>query len=166
MLQELLTSVRWYHVLVDIPPWSNMIMDREFQSFNPYSLWSPRPHCYLPIIPSNLSWFHFQRSLIHTLFFQTDSRVEEWPMVKSPLPTLGLCLSYVVFVKVIGPRLMKNREPFNIRWLMITYNLVMVAVSTYIFWMLGIYGWFGKYNYLCQPVDYSNSEDAIGVSIK
>lgn len=118
---------------------------------------------HLDLIPLILTRFHFHWSLISCN--PTDARVEEWPMVKSPLPTLGLCLSYVVFVKVIGPRLMKNREPFNIRWLMITYNLVMVAVSTYIFWMLGVYGWFGKYNYLCQPVDYSNSEDAIGVSI-
>lgn len=86
-------------------------------------------------------------------------------MVKSPLPTIGICLCYVGFVKVLGPQLMKNREPFNIRWLMVAYNFIMVGVSTYLFWKLGVHGWFGKYDYRCQPVDYTDSEDAIGVSI-
>ena len=87
-------------------------------------------------------------------------------MVRSPLPTLAMCLTYAAVVKVIGPRLMKHREPFNIRGLMVFYNLSMVVVSTWIWWKLGKYGWFGKYNYCCQPVDYSDSEDAIGVSMR
>lgn len=94
----------------------------------------------------------------------TDKRVEDWPLVRSPVPTLALCLSYVTFVKLLGPWLMRDRKPFSIRWLMVAYNLTMVVVSTWIFVMLGVYGWFGKYNYCCQPVDYSNSRDAIGVS--
>ncbi|KAI1280910.1 putative protein for very long chain fatty acid elongation [Halotydeus destructor] len=93
-----------------------------------------------------------------------DERVREWPMVRSPLPTIGLCLSYVMFVKVIGPYLMRDRKPFDIRWLMVAYNFLMVGVSTYLFYKLGVHGWFGKYNYRCQPVDYSDSEDAIGMA--
>lgn len=85
-------------------------------------------------------------------------------MVRSPLPTLLLCLSYVLTVKFIGPKFMKNREPLNIRWLMVSYNLIMVFVSTWIFVKLGQHGWFGKYNYRCQPVDYSGSDDATGMA--
>jgi len=96
--------------------------------------------------------------------FIQDDRVKDWPMVRNPLPTIGLCLSYVAFVKVIGPHLMKNRKPFDIRWLMVAYNFSMVGVSTYLFWKLGIHGWFGKYDYRCQPVDYSDSDDAIGMA--
>ncbi|KAI1280912.1 putative protein for very long chain fatty acid elongation [Halotydeus destructor] len=93
-----------------------------------------------------------------------DVRVKDWPLVQSPLPTISFCLSYVLFVKVIGPRWMKGKEPLNIRWLMVAYNFVMVAVSIWLFWKLGIHGWFGKYDYRCQPVDYSGSEDAINMA--
>lgn len=93
-----------------------------------------------------------------------DARVKDWPLVQSPFPTLFICLSYAYFVKVIGPFLMKNREPLNIRWLMVTYNLFMVALSTWLFCNLGVYGWFGKYDYRCQPVDYSDSPEAMGMA--
>lgn len=83
--------------------------------------------------------------------------------MSSPFPTLGICLSYVLIVKVIGPKFMENREPFNLRKLMIAYNFIMVYVSFVLFYKLGKHGWFGKYNYKCQPVDYSDSEDAIGM---
>lgn len=68
-------------------------------------------------------------------------------------------------MKKLGPHWMRNREPFDIRWLMVAYNSLMVMVSCYLTWKLGVHGWFGKYNYRCQPVDYSDSEDAIGVRI-
>jgi elongation of very long chain fatty acids protein 7 len=84
--------------------------------------------------------------------------------MQSPWPTIGICLSYVYLVKYLGPALMKDREPYNIRYLMAFYNFAMVLISVYIFLKLGFYGWFGKYNYKCQPVDYSNSIEAIGVS--
>lgn len=83
--------------------------------------------------------------------------------MSSPFPTIAICLTYVLMVKVILPAYMKNREPFDLRWIMVAYNFIMVYVSFILFYKLGIHGWFGKYNYKCQPVDYSNSEDAIGM---
>ena len=94
----------------------------------------------------------------------SDPRVANWPLMQSPWPTVGICLSYVYLVKYLGPKLMKERPPYNIRFFMVLYNFSMVLVSVYIFLKLGFYGWFGKYNYKCQPVDYSNSIEAIGVS--
>lgn len=99
-----------------------------------------------------------------TLVGKGDERVQDWPMVQNPIPTIGLCLCYVGFVKYLGPHLMKDREPLNIRWLMVAYNFIMVIVSTYLFYKLGVHGWFGKYNYCCQPVDYTDSDDAIGMA--
>lgn len=93
-----------------------------------------------------------------------DPRVKDWPLVQSPFPTLGICLSYAFFVKVIGPRIMRDRQPLNIRWIMCVYNLFMVGLSSWLFFRLGIYGWFGKYDYRCQPVDYSSSEEALGMA--
>ncbi|CAL1268630.1 unnamed protein product [Larinioides sclopetarius] len=100
----------------------------------------------------------------HT-FENADPRVADWPMMHSPFPTLIICLSYVYIVKYLGPSLMKNREPLDIRWLMAIYNFSMVIFSFLIFYYFGVYGWFGSYSWKCQPVDYSNSPEAIGVRI-
>ena len=32
----------------------------------------------------------------------------------------------------VGPRLMKNREPFDLKYILITYNFSLVALSVYI----------------------------------
>ena len=46
---------------------------------------------------------------------QRDMRVDSFIMMKSILPTLGLCLGYVYIVKVWGPSYMRNRPPYQIR---------------------------------------------------
>lgn len=93
---------------------------------------------------------------------QSDPRVERWPLMQGPMPTILLCLTYVYVVKCAGPVLMKHRQPCNIRALMVVYNFAMVLLSLYLFLKLGLLGWFGHYSYKCQPVDYSDS--AIEVS--
>lgn len=93
-----------------------------------------------------------------------DQRVKDWPLMQTPLATIIICLLYVYTVKVAGPKLMRNRKPFDIRYLMIIYNFTMIFASLYLFYRLGIHGWFGKYNFKCQPVDYSSHRDAIGMA--
>jgi len=102
--------------------------------------------------------------LYQTLMASGDSRVQNWTFMKGPAPTLTICLSYVLFVKWIGPYLMRNRPPLNVRWLMILYNSAMVVISTYMFLQLGFLGWFTTYNWKCQPVDYSTNPDATAMA--
>uniref|UniRef100_A0A8C2GUX6 Elongation of very long chain fatty acids protein n=1 Tax=Cyprinus carpio TaxID=7962 RepID=A0A8C2GUX6_CYPCA len=45
----------------------------------------------------------------------------EWPMMSSPLPTLGISVLYLLFLWV-GPLYMQNREPFQLRKTLIVYN--------------------------------------------
>lgn len=99
----------------------------------------------------------------HT-FENSDPRVTDWPLMQSPWPTLVICLSYVYIVKFAGPSLMKNRQPLDIRWLMVTYNFGMVILSFLVFYWFGIYGWFSKYSWTCQPVDYSRSPEAMAMA--
>ncbi|XP_013780268.2 elongation of very long chain fatty acids protein AAEL008004-like [Limulus polyphemus] len=89
-----------------------------------------------------------------------DARVQGWMFMQGPGSTVTICLSYVYFVKVLGPFLMKNRRPLVLHRVMLLYNFVMVFASIYLFYKLGILGWFGKYSYTCQPVDYSDNPDA------
>lgn len=65
---------------------------------------------------------------------KSDSRVNAWPLMSGPLPTLTICISYAYFVKVIGPKLMENRKPFSLRRFMIFYNLFQVIFSTWLFY--------------------------------
>ena len=64
---------------------------------------------------------------------QRDRRVDGWPLMESPLPTILLCASYVFIVKVWGPRFMRDRKPYEIKPFLIIYNLAQVVFSTYIF---------------------------------
>ena len=55
-------------------------------------------------------------------------------MMSSPLPTIAICLSYAYFSKVLGPRIMENRKPFNLRNVLVVYNLFQTVFSTWIFY--------------------------------
>jgi hypothetical protein len=54
--------------------------------------------------------------------------------MSSPFPTLAICLSYAYFVKVLGPRIMDNRKPMNLRGVLIVYNFVQVIFSAWLFY--------------------------------
>ncbi|VVC93482.1 unnamed protein product [Leptidea sinapis] len=68
-----------------------------------------------------------------------NPRVADWAMMSSPLPTLAACLCYAFCAKKLGPTLMANRKPFELRNYMAS-------------------GWWGHYNFsflrhtlLCTP---------------
>ncbi|XP_014210550.1 elongation of very long chain fatty acids protein AAEL008004-like [Copidosoma floridanum] len=92
---------------------------------------------------------------------KSDPRVREWAMMSSPFPTVFICLSYAYFSKVLGPRIMENRKPFNLRRILIFYNLAQTVFSTWIFYEYLMSGWARGYSFRCQPVDYSNNSQAI-----
>lgn len=94
---------------------------------------------------------------------QDDHRHDDWITMKSPWLTLSICLGYIFVVKYAGPKFMANRKAFELRELMIVYNMLMVVVSFVLFYKFGVHGWFGKYDIRCQPVDYSNSENALAM---
>merc|ERR1712038_1582950 len=56
---------------------------------------------------------------------------------------------------------MQNREPYNIRKFLVIYNALQVALSAYIVYWCIQGGWFWKHSFICQPVDYSNSREAL-----
>jgi hypothetical protein len=40
---------------------------------------------------------------------------------------------WLLFVTKIGPKLMANRKPFSLRWLMFAYNILMAGTNAYFF---------------------------------
>jgi len=84
-----------------------------------------------------------------------DTRVEDLPLMSSPFPTALLCLTFILGVKVLGPALMKDREPFQLKNTLVVYNFSQVLVSAFLFYELGMGGWWNGYSYLCQPLNRS-----------
>ena len=64
-------------------------------------------------------------------FSLPDPRVADWFLMQSPLPTIALIIIYLTIVN-IGPRLMKNRKPFDLKPILVVYNLFLVGLSAYI----------------------------------
>lgn len=92
---------------------------------------------------------------------KSDPRVSNWGMMGSPFPTLGICLFYAYFSKVLGPKLMENRKPFDLREVLVVYNFIQTVFSSWIFYEYMMSGWLGHYSFRCQPVDYSYSPMAL-----
>lgn len=61
-----------------------------------------------------------------------DKRTDPWLLVYSPVPVALIFLLYLCVVW-LGPRLMKHRQPVDLRLVLIVYNFAMVGLSAYMF---------------------------------
>lgn len=93
-----------------------------------------------------------------------DKRTDGWFLMSSPFYTLAICACYVYFVKSLGPRLMRDRKPMDLKKTIIAYNFVQVVVSIYLIYKGMIHAWLWKYSLRCQPVDYSDDPDEVAVA--
>lgn len=96
-------------------------------------------------------------------YFFPDPRTRDWFLVGSPGVVLTILVSYLYFCTSAGPRYMKNRKPYDLKFVMMLYNVVQVVVSTWLVWEGLQAGWLYDYSYKCQPVDYSLSPNALRV---
>ena len=62
-----------------------------------------------------------------------DKRVDNWFLMGSYYPTLCLTAAYLVIVWY-GPRLMENRKPIRLAWMLFLYNIGLVALNFHIFY--------------------------------
>ncbi|XP_028162547.1 elongation of very long chain fatty acids protein 7-like isoform X1 [Ostrinia furnacalis] len=90
----------------------------------------------------------------------SDPRVQGWFLFDTPLPTLAMVVVYLAFVMVAGPLYMETRKPFQIKNTLVAYNAFQVLLSSYMFYEHLMSGWWGDYSISCQPVDYSESDQA------
>ncbi|XP_034242494.1 elongation of very long chain fatty acids protein AAEL008004-like [Thrips palmi] len=87
-----------------------------------------------------------------------DPRSEDWLLVSSPFVPLGIVTAYLLFVKKLGPSFMANRSAYRIEPLIILYNVIQIVACLYIF-IHGLTMWRQLgYNFTCQPVDYTVTE--------
>ncbi|XP_053557276.1 elongation of very long chain fatty acids protein 7 [Bombina bombina] len=90
-----------------------------------------------------------------------DPRVEDWLLMSSPIPQTIIIAAYIYFVSSLGPKMMENRKPFDLKHIMALYNLFMVIFSLYMCYEFLMSGWATGYSFQCDIVDYSRSPDAL-----
>ncbi|XP_022916078.1 very long chain fatty acid elongase 7-like [Onthophagus taurus] len=61
-----------------------------------------------------------------------DPLVDSWLFMKSPLPVVSILILYLYFVLYLGPKLMKNRKPFDLKNSLIAYNAYQVVFSLWL----------------------------------
>lgn len=65
-------------------------------------------------------------------FCFTDKSIDSWLFISSPWPLFVILTVYTTFVLKLGPKFMKHREPINIKYLVLFYNLMQAAFNSYI----------------------------------
>uniref|UniRef100_A0A336LS88 Elongation of very long chain fatty acids protein n=1 Tax=Culicoides sonorensis TaxID=179676 RepID=A0A336LS88_CULSO len=69
---------------------------------------------------------------------QVSSEVQNdhnWFLWSSPIPIIGIVIGYLIFVLYIGPKWMKNRAPYNLKHIIIAYNIMQVMHNLYMLWI-------------------------------
>lgn len=94
----------------------------------------------------------------------SDPRTRDWFLLSSPLPALTLLIAYLYFSLSWGPKQMEQRKPLKLRNILVVYNFFQVLLSLWLF-IEGLDGaWLWKYNWVCEPVDFSNTPEALRVA--
>lgn len=74
--------------------------------------------------------------------------------------TILACAAYYYFVKVLGPRFMKDRPAMELRRVLMAYNLFQIIFNGWMFYEMGMSGYFfGEYSLRCQAVNYSTTDE-------
>ncbi|KAK2835649.1 hypothetical protein Q5P01_016133 [Channa striata] len=109
-----------------------------------------------PTVSKMTSLWQRVQSVHQKIVDSGDKRTDPWLLVYSPV---SVALIFLVYLSLVwaGPRLMKHRQPVDLKVVLIVYNFAMVGVSAYMFYEFLVTSWLSNYSYLCQPVDYSTS---------
>ncbi|XP_046477984.1 very long chain fatty acid elongase AAEL008004 [Neodiprion pinetum] len=99
------------------------------------------------------------------LFYEwADVRTKDWFLMGSPVPGASIMFGYLYFVLSWGPRHMEHRKPYQLKNVLILYNLFQVILSIWLFCEGLDAAWLTKYSWKCEPVDFSNSPEALRVA--
>nr|XP_033335359.1 elongation of very long chain fatty acids protein AAEL008004-like [Megalopta genalis]XP_033335361.1 elongation of very long chain fatty acids protein AAEL008004-like [Megalopta genalis] len=95
------------------------------------------------------------------MYNKYDPRTVDWFLMRHPGPLLVILASYLYFSTSAGPRYMRDKKPYDLKYVMIVYNIGQVIISVYLFSEALNSGWLYEYSYTCQPIDYSDNPLAL-----
>ncbi|XP_056319840.1 elongation of very long chain fatty acids protein 7a [Danio aesculapii] len=91
----------------------------------------------------------------------SDPRTKGWLLMSNPIPQILIIIFYIYFVISLGPKIMENRKPFDLKRVLIVYNIFVVSLSVYMCYEFLMAGWGTGYTFGCDLVDYSQSPKAM-----
>ncbi|KAK7862880.1 hypothetical protein R5R35_011592 [Gryllus longicercus] len=106
-------------------------------------------------------WNALHKAYLLLNYEWADPRAQSLPLITRPFTVLGLVAAYALFVKRLGPWIMRDRKPFELKTTLIVYNVLQIIANIYIFYMLASQFWFTTYSWWCEPIDTSNSPSAL-----
>ena len=97
---------------------------------------------------------------LHKLFYEhADPHIRDRLFMGSPFLLCFCYLCYVVIIVYVIPLIMENRKPFSFTKLWNFADVLIFFMAGYIA-VASCYVWFFRFNWICQPIDRSNSFDA------
>lgn len=97
----------------------------------------------MPVDYFSLSWWWEQR----------DRRSDTYPLLNSPSLMILISTLYVIFVTLVGPWMMRDRKPFDLKNTLMAYNLFQVILSVYMVIEAWDAGWGRHLSWICQNVE-------------
>lgn len=82
-----------------------------------------------------------------------DPRVANYHLMRTPWPTIFATVLYYWFVRSVGPKMMRDRKPYEILPLIRVYNLYMAAWNGFGFYTACLLLNYGIETMGCRPVD-------------
>uniref|UniRef100_A0A5F8GGY1 Elongation of very long chain fatty acids protein n=1 Tax=Monodelphis domestica TaxID=13616 RepID=A0A5F8GGY1_MONDO len=95
----------------------------------------------------------FVVNLYQEVMKRADPRLQGYPLMDTPLLMTSILVAYVYFVLSLGPRLMANRKPFQLRGFMVVYNFSLVALSLYIVYEMVRVAWLFLFSKFIELMD-------------
>ncbi|KOB68634.1 Elongation of very long chain fatty acids protein [Operophtera brumata] len=90
--------------------------------------------------------------------------VKGYNRIFTELAGATILVLYLFFTLKWGPRYMANKNPFQLKKTLVIYNFLQVVVSVWLFNEGLEAGWLRTYSWKCQPVDTSDSPEAMRIS--
>ncbi|KAK8778168.1 hypothetical protein V5799_020493 [Amblyomma americanum] len=111
------------------------------------------------------SFFTYPWELYDYMWSFRDARIESWNSnVTKGTFIIPLVLGYLYIAKVGGPRWMKDRKPYDIKGLILAFNVFTVLANLFVMCqMLRLTYVGGGYSFLCQGTGSGDSERDMAV---
>lgn len=100
----------------------------------------------------------------HVFTGLSDPRTNHWFLISSPVPGASILIGYLYFVLSWGPKHMEHRKPYRLKNVLVVYNFIQVLLSIWLFYEGLDAAWLKKYSWKCEPVDFSNSPEALRIA--
>ncbi|CAH2089811.1 unnamed protein product [Euphydryas editha] len=98
----------------------------------------------------------------NTVFYErADPRVSDWLLMASPKPLAIIIVSYLILIKFLLPKYMRNRKAYELRSVIKWYNVLQIISNTVITWGIMTSGWTTTYHFGCMLPDYSMNPEAL-----